>query len=60
MGPELRVRGAPDRCINFWALSNFVNANSAQLPDELRSIDLNCRYTYRPPFKPVDVEKKLS
>jgi CO/xanthine dehydrogenase Mo-binding subunit/carbon monoxide dehydrogenase subunit G len=58
MGPEVRVQGT-DRAINFWALSNLVNANSAQLPDELRSLDLNCRYTYRPPFKPIDVEKKF-
>ncbi len=58
MGPEVRVKGS-DRCINFWMLSNLVNANSAQLPEELRSLDLNCRYTYRPPFDPVDLDKKF-
>jgi 2-furoyl-CoA dehydrogenase large subunit len=58
MGPEVRVKGS-DRCINFWALSNLVNANSAQLPEELRSLDLNCRYTYRPPFSPVDLDRKF-
>jgi len=58
MGPEVRVKGS-DRCINFWALSNLVNANSAQLPEDLRHLDLNCRYTYRPPFSPVDLDKKF-
>jgi CO/xanthine dehydrogenase Mo-binding subunit/carbon monoxide dehydrogenase subunit G len=58
MGPEVRVKGS-DRCINYWALSNLVNANSAQLPEELRSLDLNCRYTYRPPFSPVDLDRKF-
>jgi len=58
MGPEVRVKGT-DRCINYWMLSNLVNANSANLPDELRSLNLNCRYTYRPPFQPVDLDKKF-
>ncbi len=57
MGPEVRVKGT-DRSVNYWVLSNMVNANSAQLPEELRSLNLNCRYTYRPPFDPVDPEKK--
>ncbi|MCC7411256.1 MAG: molybdopterin-dependent oxidoreductase, partial [Gammaproteobacteria bacterium] len=57
-GPELRVKGTKVG-INFWALSNLVNANSAKLPQELRDIDLNCRYTYRPPFQTVDREKKF-
>lgn len=57
MGPEVRVKGTKVG-INFWALSNLVNANSAKLPEELRDIDLNCRYTYRPPFKTVDRERK--
>jgi len=56
-GPELRVKGTRVG-INFWALSNLVNANSARLPEELRELDLNCRYTYRPPFQMVDRERK--
>ncbi|MCU7930757.1 MAG: molybdopterin-dependent oxidoreductase [Candidatus Thiodiazotropha sp. (ex Codakia rugifera)] len=58
MGPEVRVKGT-DRGINFWALSNLVNANSARLPQALRSLNLNCRYTYRPPFEVPDPESKF-
>jgi 2-furoyl-CoA dehydrogenase large subunit len=58
MGPEVRVAES-GQGINFWALSNQVNANSAGLPEELRNLDLNCRYTYRPPFDLIDFEKKF-
>lgn len=57
-GPEVRVRGTK-QSINYWGLSNLVNANNAGLPDELRGINLNCRYVYRPPFQIPDVERKF-
>jgi len=59
MGPELHVQGDAGRSVNYWVLSNMVNANSANLPQELRHLSLNCRYTYRPPFGPVDRDKKF-
>jgi len=59
MGPEVRVSGEPERAINFWMLSNLANANISSVPEELRDIDLNCLHVYKPPFEPVDVEKKI-
>ena len=40
-------------------LANFINSNSASLPDELRDLSLNARHVYMPPFKVPDVEKKI-
>ncbi len=56
-GPEVRVVGT-DSGINYWALSNIVNANNAQLPEELRGLTLNVRHVYVPPFEVPDLEKK--
>jgi len=58
MGPEIRVAGSPDKNVNFWALSNMVNYNTASLPDELRDLHLNVRHVYVAPFKTIDAEKK--
>ncbi len=58
MGPEVRVKGSPDKNINFWALANMANYNTAIIPDELRDLHLNVRHVYVAPFKPVDKEKK--
>ena len=58
MGPEVRVKGSPDKAINFWMLSNLANSNNARLPEELRNIDLNVQYVYRPPFEVPDAKKK--
>jgi 2-furoyl-CoA dehydrogenase large subunit len=57
MGPEVRVQGT-ERSINYWALSNLVNVNNAELPQEMADITLNCRYLYKAPFRVPDVEKK--
>jgi 2-furoyl-CoA dehydrogenase large subunit len=59
MGPQVNVKGSPDRAINYWMLSNLVSQNSARLPEELRGIDFNVRYTYRPPFSVPDRERKF-
>jgi 2-furoyl-CoA dehydrogenase large subunit len=56
-GPELRAKGT-GKSINYWGLSNLVNANSAALPEELYEITLNCRYVWRAPFKVPDKQKK--
>ncbi len=56
-GPEVRVAGS-DRAINYWALSNLANYNTATLPEELREITLNASYKYTPPFQVPDTEKK--
>ena len=58
MGPQVGVRGT-DRALNYWMLANFINSNSASLPDELRDLSLNARHVYMPPFKVPDVEKKI-
>ncbi|HZQ92487.1 MAG TPA: xanthine dehydrogenase family protein molybdopterin-binding subunit [Terriglobales bacterium] len=57
MGAEVRVKGS-DKSINYWALANIINVNNAGLPDELQDVTLNCRYTWRAPFKVPDIEKK--
>ena len=56
-GPEIRVAGT-DRSINYWELSNMINYNTGQLPDELREITLNARLVYVAPHKVPDTEKK--
>jgi 2-furoyl-CoA dehydrogenase large subunit len=56
-GAEVRVKGK-DKAINYWALANIINVNNAGLPDELQDITLNCRYTWRAPFKIPDIERK--
>ncbi len=56
-GPEVRVKGST-RSVNYWALSNLVNVNTAALPDELRDLTLNCRYVWRAPFRVPDVKRK--
>ena len=58
MGPQVGVRGT-DQALNYWMLANFINSNSASLPDELRDLSLNARHVYMPPFKVPDVEKKI-
>jgi 2-furoyl-CoA dehydrogenase large subunit len=57
-GPEVRVRGT-GKAIPFMGLANIVNVNSAILPEDLYDITLNCRYTWRAPFKLPDVERKF-
>ena len=58
MGPQVGVTGT-DRALNYWMLANFINSNSASLPDDLRDLSLNARHVYMPPFKVPDVEKKF-
>lgn len=58
MGPQLSVKGAPERFINYWRLSNLANSNTAAVPEELREIDLNVFYVYKPPFELPDVKRK--
>jgi len=56
-GPEVRVRGT-EKAIPYIGLANLANVNTAVVPEELRSLTLNCRYTWRAPFHVPDVEKK--
>ncbi len=56
-GPEVRVRGG-EKAIPYIGLANLANVNTAVVPDRLRSITLNCRYTWRAPFHVPDVAKK--
>jgi 2-furoyl-CoA dehydrogenase large subunit len=58
MGPQLSVKGDPERAINYWMLSNLANCNTAAVPEECRDIDLNVQYVYKPPFELPDVDKK--
>ena len=58
MGPQLSVRGAPERSINYWMLSNLANCNTAAVGEEVRDIDLNVMHIYKPPFELPDVQKK--
>lgn len=58
MGPELRVKGQPERAINYWMLSNLANSNTATTPDHLRDIDLNVKHVFKPAFKPLDPQRK--
>ena len=59
MGPQVSVIGQPERNVNFWMLSNLANCNTATVPEDLRDIDLNVQYIYKPPFERPDVEKKV-
>ncbi len=52
------VQGQEERAIPFIGLANIVFANNATMPPGL-DVSLNCTYTYRPPFKVPDVEKKF-
>jgi CO/xanthine dehydrogenase Mo-binding subunit len=56
-GPEIRVRGS-EKAIPYIGLANLANVNTAVVPDGLRSITLNCRYTWRAPFHVPDVARK--
>ncbi len=56
-GPEIRVRGT-EKSIPYIGLANLANVNTAVVPEELRSLTLNCRYTWRAPFQVPDVQKK--
>ena len=58
-GPQISVKDDPSRALNYWALANFINSNSATLPEELRDLSLNARHVYMPPFKVPDLEKKI-
>jgi 2-furoyl-CoA dehydrogenase large subunit len=57
-GPEVRVRGKKGRSVNYWRIANLVHVNSAELPEKLRDITLNCRHVYRPPFEVPDIKRK--
>lgn len=57
-GPQVSVKNT-DKAVNYWALANLVNSNSATLPDELRDLTLNARHIYMPPFRAPDPEKKM-
>src|SRR5205085_1689368 len=56
MGAEVRDK-TTGKSINYWALANIINVNNAGLPAELQDVTLNCRYTWRAPFKIPDIEK---
>ena len=57
-GPEVRVRGS-EKAIPYIGLANLANVNTAVVPDGLRSITLNCRYTWRAPFHVPDVAQEV-
>ena len=57
-GGFARIRGNPEAALPFMACGAIINANNAGLPPELDDVTLNCRYVYRPPFQPPDVERK--
>ncbi len=57
-GGLVRVRGT-DKMIPYIGLANIVNTNSAVLPEELYELTLNCRYTWRAPFKLPDIKTKI-
>ena len=56
--PEMRVRGT-DKAIPYIGLANLANVNTAVVPEELRSITLNCRYTWRAPFQVPSVAAEV-
>jgi CO/xanthine dehydrogenase Mo-binding subunit len=56
-GPDVRAKSS-GKSINYWALANIVNVNSAELPPEMYDVTLNCRYVWRAPFKVPDKVKK--
>ena len=57
-GPEMRVRGT-EKAIPYIGLANLANVNTAVVPEELRSLTLNCRYTWRAPFQVPDVAEEV-
>ena len=59
MGPQLSVMGDPQRAVNYWRLSNLANCNTAAVAEEVRDIDLNVLYVYKPPFSLPDVPRKF-
>ena len=59
MGAQLSVKGEPERAINYFMLSNMANCNTASVPEELHYIDLNVHHIYKPPFAPIDPQKKM-
>jgi 2-furoyl-CoA dehydrogenase large subunit len=59
MGPQVSVIGEPERAINYFMLSNMANCNTSSVTEDLHDIDLNVKYTYKPPFAPIDAEKKM-
>lgn len=59
MGPQLSVKGQPERAINYWMLSNLANSNTSSVAEEFQDINLNVLHVYKPPFDPVDVDKKM-
>jgi 2-furoyl-CoA dehydrogenase large subunit len=56
-GPEIRVRDS-EKAIPYIGLANLANVNTAVVPEELRALTLNCRYTWRAPFNVPDVARK--
>src|SRR5436305_5424945 len=54
---QARMKENPEAALPFMALGAIINANNAGLPEDL-DVTLNCRYVYRPPFDPPDVERK--
>jgi len=54
---QARMRENHEAALPFMALGAIINANNAGLPEDL-DVTLNCRYVYRPPFDPPDVERK--
>lgn len=56
-GAEVRVKGT-EKAIPFIGLANLANVNTAVVPPELQDITLNCRYTWRAPFKVPDIARK--
>ena len=56
-GPELRAKST-GKSINYWGLANIVNVNSAELPEGMHDVTLNCRYVWRAPFQVPDKVKK--
>jgi CO/xanthine dehydrogenase Mo-binding subunit len=44
--------------VSFLDISTRINTRTADLPEELADITLNCRHVYRPPFSIPDVERK--
>ncbi|MBS1879390.1 MAG: molybdopterin-dependent oxidoreductase, partial [Actinobacteria bacterium] len=58
-GGVASYKGDEERAIPMIGIANLCYSNVAVLPDELAdTISLNCRYVYRPPFTPPDVETK--
>jgi 2-furoyl-CoA dehydrogenase large subunit len=59
MGPQVSVKGEPERAINYWMLSNLANCNTASVGEEVRDIDLNVLHIYKPPFELPDMDRKV-